>query len=79
MDGFAVGRGEREIIRNPVGGDLTFLVRAEQSNGTVLAVAHVSAASSPHPEPATPPPYKANSEAHRRSLPQTPRRSADTP
>jgi quercetin dioxygenase-like cupin family protein len=38
MDGFAVGPGEREIIRNPVGGDLTFLVRTERSNGTFLAV-----------------------------------------
>ena len=42
MDGFAVGPAEREVIRNPVGGDLTFLVRREQSNGTLLAVETVA-------------------------------------
>jgi quercetin dioxygenase-like cupin family protein len=38
MDSFIVAREERKIIRSPVGGDLTFLVRTEQSNGTFLAV-----------------------------------------
>ena len=38
MDGFAVGPDDRAIIRSPVGGDLTFLVTTEQSNGTFLAV-----------------------------------------
>ena len=38
MDGFAVRPDDRAIIRNPVGGDLTFLVRTEQSNGMFLAV-----------------------------------------
>jgi quercetin dioxygenase-like cupin family protein len=42
MDGFAVRPGEREIIRNPIGGDLTFLVRTEQSNGTFLALESVA-------------------------------------
>jgi quercetin dioxygenase-like cupin family protein len=37
MGGFAVRPDDRAIIRNPVGGDLTFLVRT-QSNGSCLAV-----------------------------------------
>jgi quercetin dioxygenase-like cupin family protein len=36
--GFTVRPDDRTIIRNPVGGDLTFLVRTEQSNGAFLAV-----------------------------------------
>jgi quercetin dioxygenase-like cupin family protein len=38
MDSFIVARDERKVTRNPVGGDLTFLVRKEQSDGTFLAV-----------------------------------------
>ena len=38
MDAFAVRPEERKVVRNPVGGDLTFLVRTEQSDGTCLAV-----------------------------------------
>jgi quercetin dioxygenase-like cupin family protein len=36
--GVAVAPAEAEFIRSPVGGDLTFLVRAEQSNGALLAL-----------------------------------------
>ena len=36
--GLAVGPDDGEFIRSPVGGDLTFIVRAEQSNGTLLAL-----------------------------------------
>ena len=38
IGGFAVASEEAEFIRSPVGGDLTFLVRAEHSNGTLLAL-----------------------------------------
>jgi len=38
IDGLAVAPEQGEFIRSPVGGDLTFLVRAEQSNGTLLAL-----------------------------------------
>ena len=38
MESFIVAREERDVVRSPVGGDLTFLVRTEQSNGTFLAV-----------------------------------------
>jgi quercetin dioxygenase-like cupin family protein len=37
-DGLAVAPEQAELIRSPVGGDLTFLIRAEQSNGTLLAL-----------------------------------------
>jgi quercetin dioxygenase-like cupin family protein len=40
--GMAVGAGEGEYIRSPVGGDLTFMVRAEQTNGTLLALEAVA-------------------------------------
>lgn len=36
--GLAVGPGDVEYIRSPVGGDLNFIVRAEQTNGTLLAL-----------------------------------------
>jgi quercetin dioxygenase-like cupin family protein len=35
---FAIRPDDREIVRNPVGGDLSFLIRKEQSNGALLAV-----------------------------------------
>jgi quercetin dioxygenase-like cupin family protein len=37
-DGLAVAPEQTELIRSPVGGDLTFLVRGEQSNGTLLVL-----------------------------------------
>ncbi|MEA2375816.1 MAG: hypothetical protein QOD53_2279 [Thermoleophilaceae bacterium] len=40
--GTAVGPGEGERIRNPVGGDLNFIVRAEQTNGALLALETVA-------------------------------------
>jgi quercetin dioxygenase-like cupin family protein len=40
--GMAVGAGEGEHIRSPVGGDLTFIVRAEQTNGRLLALEAVA-------------------------------------
>jgi quercetin dioxygenase-like cupin family protein len=36
--GFAIASDQAEFIRSPVGGDLTFLVRGERSNGTILAL-----------------------------------------
>jgi quercetin dioxygenase-like cupin family protein len=36
--GLAVAPHEAELIRSPVGGDLTFIVRGEHSNGTLLAL-----------------------------------------
>ena len=36
--GMAVGAGTGEYIRSPVGGDLTFIVRGEQTDGTLLAL-----------------------------------------
>jgi quercetin dioxygenase-like cupin family protein len=44
MQGFAVRPDEKEIIRSPVGGDLTFLLRTEQSNGAFLAVETIAPA-----------------------------------
>jgi quercetin dioxygenase-like cupin family protein len=35
--GISVGPGDGEHIRNPFGGDLDFIVRAEQTNGALLA------------------------------------------
>ena len=40
--GMAVGPGEGEQIRNPVGGDLNFIVRAEQTKGALLALETVA-------------------------------------
>lgn len=42
-DGIAVGPGEGESVRSPVGGEITFIVRGEQSNGALAvleAIAH---------------------------------------
>jgi quercetin dioxygenase-like cupin family protein len=36
--GIAVASGDGEYIRSPVGGDLTFIVRAERTNGMLLAL-----------------------------------------
>ncbi len=36
--GLAVAPDQAEFIRSPVGGDLRFIVRAEQSKGTLLAL-----------------------------------------
>jgi quercetin dioxygenase-like cupin family protein len=36
--GLAVAPDQAEFIRSPVGGDLSFIVRAEQSKGTLLAL-----------------------------------------
>jgi hypothetical protein len=40
--GIAVGPGEGELIRNPLGGDITHLVRGEQSNGALAALEAVN-------------------------------------
>lgn len=34
----AVGPGEGETVRSPIGGDVTFLARGEQTNGALTAV-----------------------------------------
>ena len=36
--GIAVGRDDGERIRSPIGGDITFIVRGEQSNGALAAL-----------------------------------------
>jgi quercetin dioxygenase-like cupin family protein len=36
--GLAVAPDQAEFIRSPVGGDLSFIIRAEQSKGTLLAL-----------------------------------------
>jgi quercetin dioxygenase-like cupin family protein len=41
--GIAVGQGEGERIRNPLGGDITFIVRGEQSDGALAALEAVNA------------------------------------
>jgi quercetin dioxygenase-like cupin family protein len=41
--GLAVGPGGGERKRNPLGGDITFLVRGEQSNGALAAMEAVNA------------------------------------
>jgi quercetin dioxygenase-like cupin family protein len=42
MRGMAVGRGEGERVRSPLGGDITFIVRGEQSNGALAALEAVN-------------------------------------
>jgi quercetin dioxygenase-like cupin family protein len=41
--GLAVGPGERARKRSPLGGDITFIVRGEQSNGALAALEAVNA------------------------------------
>jgi quercetin dioxygenase-like cupin family protein len=41
--GIAVGPGEGERVRSPLGGDVTFIVRGEQSNGALAALEAVNA------------------------------------
>jgi quercetin dioxygenase-like cupin family protein len=36
--GMAVGPGEGEVVRSPIGGDVTFVVRGEQSDGALAAL-----------------------------------------
>jgi quercetin dioxygenase-like cupin family protein len=43
IDGIAVGAGEGEHVRSPLGGDVTFIVRGEQSNGALAALEAVNA------------------------------------
>jgi quercetin dioxygenase-like cupin family protein len=40
--GIAVGPGEGQRIRSPIGGDITFIVRGEQSNGALAALEAVA-------------------------------------
>jgi len=40
--GIAVGPDEGDRIRSPIGGDITFLVRGEQSNGALAALEAVA-------------------------------------
>jgi quercetin dioxygenase-like cupin family protein len=40
--GITVGPGEGERIRNPLGGDITHIVRGEQSNGALAALEGVN-------------------------------------
>jgi quercetin dioxygenase-like cupin family protein len=37
-DGLAVAAGRGERVRSPLGGDITFIVRSEQSNGALAAL-----------------------------------------
>jgi hypothetical protein len=36
--GIAVGSGEEERVRSPLGGDITFIVRGDESNGALAAL-----------------------------------------
>ena len=40
--GIAVGPGEGQRVRSPIGGDITFIVRGEQSNGALAALEAVA-------------------------------------
>jgi quercetin dioxygenase-like cupin family protein len=42
LEGIAVGCGEGRRVRSPIGGDITFLVRGEQSNGALSALEAVA-------------------------------------
>jgi quercetin dioxygenase-like cupin family protein len=37
-DGLAVAAGQADRVRSPLGGDITFIVRGEQSNGALAAL-----------------------------------------
>jgi quercetin dioxygenase-like cupin family protein len=37
-DGLAIGAGQGDRVRSPLGGDITFIVRGEQSNGAMSAL-----------------------------------------
>lgn len=43
-EGIAVGPGEGQHVRSPIGGDITFIVRGEQSNGALAALEAVAPA-----------------------------------
>jgi hypothetical protein len=36
--GMVVGPGDGDHVRSPIGGDMTFIVRGEQTNGALVAV-----------------------------------------
>jgi quercetin dioxygenase-like cupin family protein len=42
--GMAVGAGEGQYMRSPVGGDLTFIVRGDQTGGALLALEAIAPA-----------------------------------
>ena len=42
--GIAVGPGEGQHIRSPIGGDITFIVRGERSNGALATLEGVAPA-----------------------------------